>query len=82
MDGSVEMAESMPVAVPLKPEEALAVLGLPDLDAVRGFFPGFENLGGNCEFGLVQRHFGAEPLSLLRWTATPPEASLFQRNVD
>ncbi len=29
----------------------------------------FESLGDNCEFGFVQRHFGAEPLSLLRWTS-------------
>ena len=30
---------------------------------------GFESLGENCEFGLVQRHFHAEPLGLLRWSA-------------
>jgi hypothetical protein len=30
----------------------------------------FESLGFNCEFGLVQRHFGAEPLGLLRFTAS------------
>jgi hypothetical protein len=29
----------------------------------------FESLGENCEVGLVQRHFGAEPLGLLRFSA-------------
>jgi len=33
------------------------------------FYQGFESLGANCEFGLVQRRFGAEPLGLLRWPA-------------
>jgi hypothetical protein len=32
----------------------------------------FESLGQNCEFGLVQRRFGAEPLGLLRWTFVEP----------
>jgi len=32
----------------------------------------FESLGERCEFGLVQRRFEAEPLSLLRWAATKP----------
>jgi tetratricopeptide (TPR) repeat protein len=27
----------------------------------------FQNLGGNCEFALVQRHFCAETVSLFRW---------------
>ncbi|WP_428376997.1 hypothetical protein [Lichenicoccus sp.] len=27
----------------------------------------FENIGDNCEFGLVQRHFAAEPVGLLRF---------------
>ena len=29
----------------------------------------FEGLGGTCEFGLVQRNFGAEPLGLFRWVS-------------
>lgn len=36
----------------------------------------FESLGGGghgCEFGLVQRFYGAEPLSLLRWADIPFE---------
>jgi Flp pilus assembly protein TadD len=32
----------------------------------------FESLGENCEFGVVQRYFGADPLGLLRFTAIPP----------
>jgi tetratricopeptide (TPR) repeat protein len=37
----------------------------------------FESLGGHglgCEFGLLQRHYGAEPLGLLRWTEIEPHA--------
>jgi tetratricopeptide (TPR) repeat protein len=48
-------------------------VGLVKDDAVRALMLGFESLGQNCEFGLVQRHFGAEPLSLLRWTTTKPD---------
>jgi tetratricopeptide (TPR) repeat protein len=32
-----------------------------------GLMQHFEGMGGTCEFGLVQRHFGAEPLGLFRW---------------
>jgi tetratricopeptide (TPR) repeat protein len=39
-----------------------------DDPAARALVLAFESLGENCEFGLVQRHFDAEPLSLLRWT--------------
>jgi tetratricopeptide (TPR) repeat protein len=38
------------------------------------FFLRFESLGATsagCEFGLVQRQFGAEPLGLLRWGNMP-----------
>lgn len=33
---------------------------------------GFESIGENCEFGLMQRRFEAEPLSLLRWASVNP----------
>jgi tetratricopeptide (TPR) repeat protein len=44
----------------------------PELDAAgrRAMLLEFENVGRNCEFGLVQRAFGAEPIGLLRWGAT------------
>lgn len=32
----------------------------------------FESLGENCEFGLVQRSYGAEPLGLLRFSSVAP----------
>jgi len=32
----------------------------------------FTSLGGDCEFGLVQRHYGLEPLGLLRWSSSSP----------
>jgi tetratricopeptide (TPR) repeat protein len=41
-----------------------------DAAQVRAFLLQFESLGRNCEFGLVQRSFGAEPLGLLRWANT------------
>ena len=34
----------------------------------------FENLGDNCEFGLFQRHCGAEPLGLFRFARTPADS--------
>ncbi|MFO1082240.1 MAG: hypothetical protein U1E23_16605 [Reyranellaceae bacterium] len=33
-------------------------------------FDGFQSLGMDCEFGLVQRHFGSEPLGLFRFSTT------------
>ena len=38
-----------------------------DNEAMRDLLLGFESLGDNCEFGSVQRRYGAEPLGLLRW---------------
>jgi hypothetical protein len=31
----------------------------------------FESLGDNCEFGMLQRHVGVEPLGLLRFAGAP-----------
>lgn len=36
-------------------------------------FEQFESLGSGCEFGLLQRSFGAEPLGLLRWGTISPQ---------
>jgi hypothetical protein len=40
------------------------LIGIPAVQ----FMLGFESLGDNCEFGLVQRRCGAEPLGLLRFS--------------
>ncbi len=40
-----------------------------DADADARLYMRFESLGANCEFGLVQRRFGAEPIGLLRWAS-------------
>jgi hypothetical protein len=45
-------------------DEIEALVGMP----ARQFMLGFESLGDNCEFGLVQRRCGAEPLGLLRFS--------------
>ncbi len=37
-----------------------------------GLLRQFQGLGETCEFGLVQRYFGLEPMSLFRWAATTP----------
>jgi tetratricopeptide (TPR) repeat protein len=43
----------------------------PRTDALRDLVMAFESLGNGCEFGLVQRRCGAEPISLLRWSTVP-----------
>jgi tetratricopeptide (TPR) repeat protein len=49
--------------------QAVALMGLADTKALQERFMQFESLGHSCEFGLVQRRFGAEPISLLRWNS-------------
>lgn len=38
----------------------------------------FENIGDNCEFGLVQRHFNADPVGLLRFAGLGNPRSLIR----
>ncbi len=45
------------------------LLPRPDPSTEKALMLAFHGLGENCEFGLAQRHFGAEPLGLLRWAA-------------
>jgi tetratricopeptide (TPR) repeat protein len=52
-------------AVPIAP---LNVEVVDDEDA-RALLMTFESIGSDCEFGLVQRRFGAEPLGLLRFNS-------------
>ena len=40
-------------------------------DALRILMARFESLGNGCEFGIVQRRYGAEPMGLLRWSVVP-----------
>jgi tetratricopeptide (TPR) repeat protein len=54
--------------------------GVPPIETIqrdgagmRQFFLNFESLGDNCEFGIVQRTFGAESLGLLRWATMRPK---------
>jgi len=61
-----------PVAVQMSEAETKAVLerfGFTDTKQLRDLFTAFESLGSNCEFGLVQRRYGAEPIGLLRWNS-------------
>lgn len=48
-------------------------VGLVDDEETRLLLLKFESLGQDCEFGLLQRHFGAEPLGLFRWNFIRPD---------
>ena len=45
----------------------LADIAVVEDEPMRKLVMRFESLGDSCEMGLVQRRYGAEPLSLLRW---------------
>lgn len=48
----------------------LQAVGLEADEAKRDLLLRFESLGEDCEFGLVQRRYGAEPVGLFRWNST------------
>jgi hypothetical protein len=61
-------------------EKDIVTVGLPvevgevEDSRVKNLMFCFESLGENCEFGLVQRRYGAEPLGLFRWSTTQPSS--------
>ena len=68
--------EGRDLAAAEQPPAAIAAPVLVDRvvdDTLRGRLIGFESLGEDCEFGLVQRRYGAEPLGLLRWSGIARE---------
>jgi len=62
-DGADTSGESAPIDID--------TIAAADRISVGDLMLKFESLGQNCEFGLVQRQCGAEPLSLLRFSSTP-----------
>jgi Flp pilus assembly protein TadD len=85
--GSFDLAERLqqadsetPSPDPEAPDEAD---NAPDPDDA-GVLKRFESLGGNCEFGLVQRAAGIEPLGLLRFAAIDAEnlATMLETGLD
>jgi tetratricopeptide (TPR) repeat protein len=61
------LLEAPEAALPVEGTDAATAPGDGD-SRLREIFMQFESLGSTCEFGLVQRNFGAEPLGLLRWS--------------
>jgi hypothetical protein len=53
-----------------------------DAEELRALFRRFESLGMTCEFGLVQRQLGLEPLGLLRFASITPDNLIALLNSD
>ena len=70
-----------PVAAPPPPVATVAAPGAVPED-VKKLMLGFEPLGADCEFGLVQRHFGLEPLGLLRYASITLDSLIAALNDD
>jgi tetratricopeptide (TPR) repeat protein len=63
LDVHLNRSEDLPE--PVVPEKIEII----EDEKARTLLMGFESIGHDCEFGLVQRRFGAEPLGLLRFNA-------------
>jgi tetratricopeptide (TPR) repeat protein len=74
--GADEALSTIAAATPLPTPAASGEWQLKrdDPAALSGFLMRFESLGPNCEFGFLQKGFGAEPLGLLRWAGTSTNA--------
>jgi len=58
------------------PNERLKLPTVEEMQEQCALMMRFESLGDNCELGIAQRAYGAEPLSLLRWCNVAPGALL------
>jgi tetratricopeptide (TPR) repeat protein len=58
---------------PVTPTAADVSIADAESERLKQLMLAFEGLGDNCEFGMVQRHFGAEPLGLLRFSGIRPQ---------
>jgi tetratricopeptide (TPR) repeat protein len=68
-DQAIDAADGEYEAPPPKPDDA--TMAAPHMRRLQQIFAGFQSIGDSCEFGIVQRVFGVEPISLLRWTTMP-----------
>ena len=79
-----EPAAAPPVAAPPVAAAPVATVAAPGAvpQDVKKLLLGFEPLGADCEFGLVQRHFGLEPLGLLRYASITLDSLIAALNDD
>ncbi len=54
----------------IPPEISAFDVGRVDDPEIRELLLNFESVGNNCEFGMTQRRYNAEPMGLLRWNST------------
>jgi tetratricopeptide (TPR) repeat protein len=71
LDLAASEGAPQPFDIPLSLLSLQEQHGIDNAD-LKKLFMQFESLGDSCEFGMVQRQFGAEPLGLLRWASTTP----------